>query len=99
MREPLVETRGLEKHFPVESGLLGRLVSRDQQWVKAVDGVDLAIEHGETLGLVGESGCGKSTLGETVLGLLEPTAGEVHYDGERIDSASASRMRELRKQI
>jgi peptide/nickel transport system ATP-binding protein len=99
MREPLVETRGLEKHFPVESGLLGRLVSRDQQWVKAVDGVDLAIEHGETLGLVGESGCGKSTLGETVLGLLEPTAGEVHYDGERIDNASASRMRELRKQI
>jgi peptide/nickel transport system ATP-binding protein len=99
MSEPLVETRGLEKHFPVESGLLGRLLSRDEQWVKAVDGVDLAIEPGETLGLVGESGCGKSTLGETVLGLLEPTAGEVHYDGERIDDASGSRMRELRKQI
>jgi peptide/nickel transport system ATP-binding protein len=99
MGEPLVETRGLEKHFPVESGLLGRLLSRDEQWVKAVDGVDLAIEPGETLGLVGESGCGKSTLGETVLGLLEPTAGEVHYDGERIDDASGSRMRELRKQI
>jgi len=95
----LLETRGLEKHFPVESGLVARLLSRDQEWVRAVDGVDLAIERGETLGLVGESGCGKSTLGKTILGLHEPTAGEVHYGGERIDDASSGRMRELRKEI
>ena len=99
MSEPLLETRGLQKHFRVDSGLLGRLLSRDEQWVKAVDGVDLAIERGETLGLVGESGCGKSTLGETILGLLDPTDGEVHYEGDRIDDISPARMRSLRTDI
>jgi peptide/nickel transport system ATP-binding protein len=97
--EPLVETRDVAKHFPVETGLVSRLLSREEQWVRAVDGVDLQIDRGETLGLVGESGCGKSTLGETILGLVEPTDGEVYYDGERIDDASKARMRELRKEI
>ena len=74
MTEPLLEVRGLEVHFPIRSGLL---VDRVVGQVKAVDGVDLAVERGTTFGLVGESGCGKSTLGEGILRLVEPTAGQV----------------------
>jgi len=99
MTEPLVELRGLEKYYSVDSGLLDRLLSRENKYVKAVDGVDLEIQRGETLGLVGESGCGKSTLGHTLLQLEEATGGEIYYDGERIDTADSDRIRELRKDI
>ena len=70
---PLIETRGLKTHFKVARGT-----------VHAVDGVDLTIETGKTLGVVGESGCGKSTLGRTILRILEPTAGEVLFNGENV---------------
>src|SRR4029079_19641830 len=73
----LLSTRGLKKHFPVKKSLFGRR-SGDLQ---AVDGVDLDIRRGETLGLVGESVCGKSTLARTLLRLLEPTEGEITFDG------------------
>ncbi|MVA75584.1 ATP-binding cassette domain-containing protein [Auraticoccus sp. F435] len=84
--EVLLETRGLTKHFPIKKGFLGRTVGH----VKAVDGVDLRIRAGQTVGLVGESGCGKSTLARTILRAYEPTAGEILYrrpDGRVVDLA------------
>ncbi|HDI86486.1 MAG TPA: ATP-binding cassette domain-containing protein, partial [Candidatus Korarchaeota archaeon] len=72
----LLRTMGLKKHFPVLGGVLKRPVA----WVRAVDGVDIWIRRGETLGLVGESGCGKTTLGRTIIRLLDPTEGHIFYD-------------------
>ncbi len=72
----LLEVRGLKKHFPIHGGLLGRI----RGYVRAVDGIDLFIREGETLGLVGESGCGKSTAGRTIIRLYEPTAGEIIFN-------------------
>jgi oligopeptide transport system ATP-binding protein len=69
--EYLLETKNLKMHFPIKAGVLRRTVGH----VKAVDGVDLQLRRGETLGLVGESGCGKSTLARLILRLLEPTEG------------------------
>ncbi|MGI5916395.1 MAG: ABC transporter ATP-binding protein [Anaerolineae bacterium] len=72
----LLEVKGLKKHFPVRSGLLRRVTGA----VKAVDGLDLFVRKGETLGLVGESGCGKTTAGRTILRLMDPTAGEIRFN-------------------
>ena len=80
----LLEIRNLKKHFPVGEGLF----SRGKGAVKAVDGVTLSIEEGETLGLVGESGCGKSTLGRAILRLIEPTSGEIDFLGKNLLSLS-----------
>jgi peptide/nickel transport system ATP-binding protein len=96
--EPLIRAEGLTKHYPSEDSFFDRLVG-EQQWVKALDGVDLSIAEGETLGLVGESGCGKSTLGRTLLQLEEPTAGSVHYDGDDLTQVSTGEMREYRKDL
>jgi len=91
----LVELENLRKYFPVGSGFF----SRRSGEVKAVDGVDLAVQEGETLGLVGESGCGKSTLGRCILRLIEPTGGRVSFQGKDLLSLSQSEMREMRRQM
>ena len=82
--DPLVRVRDLEKYYYEQDTLLDRLLGRDPQSVKAVDGVSFDIRAGETLGLVGESGCGKSTTGETLLRLRDPTGGDVTFDGESV---------------
>lgn len=80
MTQTVLEIKGLKKWFPIAGGLLGRV----HGWVKAVDGVDLAINEGETYGLVGESGSGKTTVGRCIVRLIEPTAGQIIYRGQDI---------------
>jgi oligopeptide transport system ATP-binding protein len=87
--DALLEVRGLAMHFPLRGGLRRRLRGEAPEVLRAVDGVDLELARGETLGLVGESGCGKSTLGRCIVGLYEPTAGEVRYEGRKVDARRA----------
>jgi oligopeptide/dipeptide ABC transporter ATP-binding protein len=91
----LLEIRDLKKHYPVRGGVLRRA----SQYVKAVDGVTLAIEPGETLGLVGESGCGKTTLGRCVVRLVEPTSGSIAFEGRDLASLPAPALREMRRNM
>jgi peptide/nickel transport system ATP-binding protein len=92
----LLEVKGLEVHFPITEGLL---FARKVGAVQAVDGVDLEIEQGETLGLVGESGCGKSTVSKAILRLVEPTAGSVSFDGQDVTRLGAQELRRLRRRM
>ena len=93
---PLLEVRGLRMHFPVTEGMIARRHVGD---VKAVDGVDLTIRRGETLGLVGESGCGKTTMGRCILRLEKPTAGAILYDGIDIAKLDRRELVSLRRRI
>jgi oligopeptide/dipeptide ABC transporter ATP-binding protein len=92
---PVLEVRNLKKHFAVRKGFLSREVAK----VYAVDDISFAIHQGETLGLVGESGCGKSTAGKLILRLIEPTTGEIHLGGVRVDALSRGEMRPFRKDV
>ena len=93
---PLVEVRDLRVWFPIKSGIV---LDRHVGDVKAVDGIDLVVWRGETLGLVGESGCGKSTVGRTLLRLYEPTSGQVLFDERDITGISEGQMRPLRRRM
>jgi len=93
--EPLLDVRGLTKHFPVTSGVFGRVVGQ----VRAVDDVSFELSPGETLGLVGESGSGKTTAGRAILRLIEPTAGQVTFDGTDVTRADANTLRHLRRSM
>jgi oligopeptide/dipeptide ABC transporter ATP-binding protein len=91
----LLEIRDLKKYFPVAAGLLGQ----QREYVKAIDGVSLDVEDGETVGLVGESGCGKTSLGRCVVRLIEPTAGTVAFEGRELSGLSGLAMRETRRKM
>jgi len=95
MSENLLEVTGLEKHFPITKGLFRRQVGA----VRAVDGIDLTVRAGETLGLVGESGCGKSTAGRLFTRILEPTDGKIIFEGQDISHKTVTQMRPLRRDV
>jgi len=95
MSEPLLRVWNLTKEFPLQGGWFGRRSGS----VHAVDGVDFQIERGETLGLVGESGCGKSTTGRCVLRLIEPSWGDIRFEGRNVRALAAGELRMLRRDI
>ncbi|HET7410421.1 MAG TPA: dipeptide ABC transporter ATP-binding protein [Paracoccaceae bacterium] len=95
MSEILLETRNLKTHFPIRKGIISRTVAH----VHAVDGVDLTVPKGRVLGLVGESGCGKTTIGKTILKLVQPTGGELWFEGQEITHHDRRAMAPLRRKM
>ncbi len=93
--EDLVEVQHLVKYFPVRAGLMQRVVN----WVKAVDDVSFTVKKGETLGMVGESGCGKTTIGRSMLRLVEPTSGSVHYDNKDVLKLRGHELKDVRRHM
>jgi len=95
MSAELLMINDLKKYFPIRRGVLQRTVGH----VRAVDGVSFSVRSGETLGVVGESGCGKSTMGRTILRLMEPTAGQVEFEGKNVLKLSRGEMRRMRREM
>lgn len=95
MAEPILKIEDLHVHFPIKSGS----ITGKTKYVKAVNGISLAVNEGETFGVVGESGCGKSTLARTIVGLEKPTSGRILFDGEDITTFNSKEMHEFRRQV
>ena len=95
MEQPLLKVKNLKKHFPIKN----KLFQKQNSSVKAVDGISFDVNRGETIGLVGESGCGKSTTGRMLMKLLEPTEGEIYYNGEDVTNLEERDFRPYRKKI
>ncbi len=92
---PLLQIKGLKKHFPIRAGVF----KRQTGVVRAVDGIDLSLQAGQTLGLVGESGCGKTTVGRCIVRLYKPTAGSVEFQGEDLAALNGKELRKVRRDI
>lgn len=95
MMEVLMEVRNLKKYFPAQTGFFGQVT----QFVKAVDDISFQIYKGETLGLVGESGCGKTTIGRMLVNLMDPTSGEIYFEGRNLSKLSKKEQRGYCKNI
>ncbi|NUU76708.1 ABC transporter ATP-binding protein [Paenibacillus xylanilyticus] len=93
--KPLLQLEGVHKHYPIQKGIFSKTVGQ----IKAVDGIDLQVYPGETVGLVGESGCGKSTLGRSIIGLENISSGKVLFEGRDLTQMSGAEMRTLRRDI
>lgn len=95
----MLKVRGLVKHYDTRRGVWGKMTGNAGTLVQAVSGVDITIQQGKTLGLIGESGCGKSTLGRAILRLHEPTSGSIEFDGVDVVSLDAEAMKEMRQKM
>lgn len=98
-QDVLVELKNVKKWFPVQTGFIDQIFSKERDYVRAVDGVSITIRRGEVLGLAGESGSGKTTIGRLAIGLEEKTAGEVYFDGIDLSTLNAEELRKLRRRM
>ena len=95
MKESLLKVDNLKKYFPMYGGIFSKVIGH----VQAVDGVSFDLQRGEILGLVGESGCGKTTVGRLILGLLEPTEGDILFENKSLAGMSKSALRRLKRDM